>query len=114
LYYRGLGTHQDLGEAAKWFHKAALQGNANAQLCLGAAYYAGGGVQKDETEALAWFMVSATAGNNQAATQRDALARDLDTEQKQLAQERSKKIAQEIETWRSVLESDEKPKDAPK
>jgi hypothetical protein len=65
-------------------------------------------------EALAWFMVSATAGNNQAATQRDALARDLDTEQNQLAQERSKKIAQEIETWRSVLASDEKTQDAQK
>jgi hypothetical protein len=51
---------------------------------------------------------------NQAATQRDALARDLDTEQNQLAQERSKKIAQEIETWRSVLASDEKTQDAQK
>jgi hypothetical protein len=103
LYYRALGTHQDLAEAARWWKKAALQGNADAQLSLGALYYAGGGVQKDEAEALAWFMVSAARGNNQAATPRDVLARDLDAEQKQLAQERSKKIAQEIEDWRSVL-----------
>jgi hypothetical protein len=59
-------------------------------------------------------MLSAVAGNNEGATQRDALARDLDTEQKQLAQERSNEIAQEIEAWRSVLPSDEKTKDAQK
>jgi TPR repeat protein len=114
LYYRALGTHQDFAEAAKWWHKAAIGGNANAQLSLAMLYYAGAGVLKDETEALAWFMVSAAAGNNEAATQRDWLVRDLDTEQKQLAQERSKKIAQEIELWRSVLTNDEKPKDAQK
>ena len=114
LYYRAVGTHQDLAEAARWWHKAAVQGNAEAQLSLGALYYAGGGVLKDETEALAWFMLSAAAGNNQAATQRDALARDLDTEQKQLAQERSKKITQEIKGWRSVLPNETKSKDAQK
>jgi TPR repeat protein len=89
-------------------------GNPEAQLSLGALYYAGGGVRKDETEALAWFMLSAAAGNNEAATQRDALARDLGTEQKQLAQERSNNVAQEIEAWRSVLRSEEKTKDARK
>ena len=59
-------------------------------------------------------MVSASAGNNQAATQRDALARDLDAEQRQLAQERSKKIAQEIEDWRSVLAGNAKTQDTQK
>jgi hypothetical protein len=59
-------------------------------------------------------MLSAAAGNKEAATQRDALARDIDTEQKQLAQERSNKIAQEVEAWRSVLPSEEKTKDVQK
>src|SRR5581483_9275285 len=103
LYYRALGVQQDLAEAAKWFRKAAEQGNADAQFWLGAFYYAGAGVLRDETEALAWFMLSATSGNNEAAKQRDALERALDRKEKQLAQERSTKIAQEIQTRRSAL-----------
>ena len=112
LYYRALGVHQDFLEAARWFSKAAEQGNSDAQLMLGAFYYAGAGVPKDETEALAWFMLSAAAGNNEASKQRDVLERVLDTKKKQVAQEQSKRIAQEIEARRSASPTREKSKDS--
>jgi uncharacterized protein len=114
LYYRALGVQQDLPEAAKWFRKAAEQGNADAQFSLAAFYYAGAGVPKDETEALAWFMLSAAAGNTEAAKQRDTLERSLDIKDKLLAQERSKKIAQEIEARRKASATDKKSKDTQK
>jgi TPR repeat protein len=114
LYYRALGTHQDLAEAARWWRKAAEQGNADAQFWLGAFYYAGAGVLKDETEALAWFMLSAAAGNTEAAKQRDSLERSLDIKDSQLAQQRSMKIAQEIESRRSASPTKEKTKDTQK
>ena len=113
-YDTGAGVKKDVAEAIKWYRKAAEQGNADAQFGLGASYYAGAGVLKDETEALAWFMLSAAAGNNEAAKQRDALERALDTKKKQLAQERSKKIAQEIEARRNTSPTEEKTKDAHK
>ncbi len=69
---------------------------------------------KDETEALAWFMLSAAAGNNEATKERDVLERALDTKKKQLAQERSKEIAQEIEAKRNASPTEEKTKDAQK
>jgi uncharacterized protein len=114
LYYRALGVEQDLSEAAKWYRRAAEQGNGDAQFGLGAFYYAGAGVLKDETEALAWFMLSAAAGNNEATKERDVLERALDTKKKQLAQERSKEIAQEIEAKRNASPTEEKTKDAQK
>ena len=111
LYYRALGVQQDLPEAAKWYRKAAEQGNGDAQFSLAAFYYAGAGVLKDETEALAWFMLSAAARNTEAAKQRDTLERSLDIKDKQLAQERSKRIAQEIAARRSASPTKEKTKD---
>ena len=35
MYYRGEGMEQDYREAAKWYRKAAEQGNAEAQYRLG-------------------------------------------------------------------------------
>jgi TPR repeat protein len=98
-YDTGAGVKRDVAEAIKWYRKAAEQGNAGA------------GVLKDETEALAWFMLSAAAGNTEAAKQRDVLERFLDIKDKQLVQERSKKIAQEIAARRSTSPTKEKTKD---
>jgi len=57
------GVEQDLGEATKWFRRAAEQGNSYAQLALGAIYESGQGVDKDEVEAVRWYRKAAEQGN---------------------------------------------------
>ena len=51
----GAGVGKDTVEAAKWYQKAAAQGDVGAQYNLGVAYYKGQGVPKDATEAVKWF-----------------------------------------------------------
>ncbi|MDR2292925.1 MAG: SUMF1/EgtB/PvdO family nonheme iron enzyme [Prevotellaceae bacterium] len=50
------------GEAAKWYRKAAEQGDATAQCDLGTLYQEGRGVSKDYDEALKWYHKSAAQG----------------------------------------------------
>ena len=59
LYYKGIGVPQDKVEAAKWFLKAAEQGNAEAQLNIGLMYDNGEGVQQDKMEAAKWYRKAA-------------------------------------------------------
>jgi uncharacterized protein len=54
-YFTGLGVPKDFAEAAKWFLKAANQGNILADRNLGACCANGFGVPKDETEATKWY-----------------------------------------------------------
>ena len=44
-------TQGNYTEAIKWWRKAAEQGFAQAQLCLGGYYHVGQGVEKSYTEA---------------------------------------------------------------
>jgi hypothetical protein len=57
MYAKGRGVPQDYGQAADWYQKAAEQGNANAQLSLGASYNAGAGVPQDSVQAYKWFII---------------------------------------------------------
>src|SRR5262249_56105582 len=43
------------GDAVRLFRKAADQGDASGQLCLGAMYWQGRGVTRDDAEAARWF-----------------------------------------------------------
>jgi hypothetical protein len=63
---KGQGVPQDHKEAAKWFRKAAEQGNARAQQNLGLMYYSGQGVPQDYKEAAKWFRKAAEQGNARA------------------------------------------------
>lgn len=45
-------------EAAKWWRKAAEQGDSQAQYKLSLCYYNGKGVKKDLKEALKWYRKS--------------------------------------------------------
>jgi len=47
----------------KWYKKAAKQGNAEAQNCLGVCYEDGNGVTKDLSEAAKWYRKAADQGN---------------------------------------------------
>jgi len=61
MYIEGRGVSQDNAEAAKWFGKAAEQGNAKAQCNLGMMFFQGKGVSQDDDEAIKWL--SMAAGN---------------------------------------------------
>ncbi len=65
-YDRGVGTKQDLQEAAKWYRAAAEQGYAEAQNSLGSLYQAGEGVPKDYELARMWYQKAADQGNASA------------------------------------------------
>ncbi|MBI5882973.1 MAG: SEL1-like repeat protein [Elusimicrobia bacterium] len=67
LYENGWGGFkQDYAESAKWYRKAADQGNQHSQVQLGALYQKGLGVKQDYVEAASWFRKSADQGNRYA------------------------------------------------
>ena len=52
----------DYREAARWFRKAAEQGNVIAQFNLGELYFYGWGVDQNDTEAARWYRKAAEQG----------------------------------------------------
>lgn len=53
-------------QAAYWYRKAAKQGDAGAQYCLGMCYYGALGVKLNEAEAVKWFRMAAEQGEPDA------------------------------------------------
>jgi TPR repeat protein len=67
MYLRGQGgVARDDRLAAEWFEKAALQGNAYAQMKLGDLYESGQGVEKNAAIAADWREKAANRGNVKA------------------------------------------------
>ena len=60
------GLWSDAAEAAKWWRKAAEQGDAGAQFDLGWLYAHGRGVETNYAQAVAWYRRSAEQGNSAA------------------------------------------------
>eukprot|EP00613_Pedinella_sp_CCMP2098_P067119 CAMPEP_0171989828 /NCGR_PEP_ID=MMETSP0993-20121228/276611_1 /TAXON_ID=483369 /ORGANISM="non described non described, Strain CCMP2098" /LENGTH=354 /DNA_ID=CAMNT_0012642825 /DNA_START=111 /DNA_END=1175 /DNA_ORIENTATION=+ len=63
-YSRGWGVAQDYKTAMRWFRKAADQGMADAQFCVGSMYqgddwHSGQGVDEDYKTAMRWFRKAA-------------------------------------------------------
>jgi len=56
----------DYVEAAKWYEKAAEQGNVEAQRQLAEMYTSGTGVGQDDFEAVKWNRKAAEQGNAEA------------------------------------------------
>lgn len=56
----------DLSEAIKWYEKAAEQGNAYAQYCVGYMYQWGKGVEQSYVEAFRWYKKAAEQGHADA------------------------------------------------
>ena len=52
---QGLGTGQSYEIAARWYEKAAMHDQANAQFFLGKMYLDGAGVEQDLVKAFAWI-----------------------------------------------------------
>lgn len=57
------GVSQSNLEAIKWYRLASVQGDAQAQISLGAMYASARGVQQDYVEAAKWFRLAAEQGN---------------------------------------------------
>jgi uncharacterized protein len=62
MYYVGHGVPQDYNQASDWYHKAADQGDADAQFYLGCMFYYGRGVAQDYKQALDWYLKAADQG----------------------------------------------------
>jgi TPR repeat protein len=65
-YDSGQGVPRDLGEAAKWYAKAAEQGDGIAQNNLGSLFQNGEGVPKDLEKAVYWYRKASDQKNAQA------------------------------------------------
>jgi TPR repeat protein len=81
MYDHGEGVPQNYEEAAKWFAKAAEQGEAYAQNSLGIMYHNGQGVPRDLMEAYKWYSLAAAKGNTNGMNNRDNLLKSLPPEQ---------------------------------
>ncbi len=62
MYSTGRGVPKSDAEAAKWFCKAAEQGEACGQFCLGTIYEFGRGVPQNDAEAVKWYRKAAEQG----------------------------------------------------
>ena len=62
-YEHGNGVPEDKTEAAKWYRKAAEQGDARGQRNLGVCYEYGNGVPEDKEEAVKWYRKAAEQGD---------------------------------------------------
>ena len=71
------GVPQDYAEALKWYRLAADQGHASAQCNLGVMYANGEGVPQDYVRAHMWFNLSAAQGDQDAAKNRDDVAKRM-------------------------------------
>jgi TPR repeat protein len=93
-YENGQGVPQDYAEAARWYRKAAEQGNAIAENSLGLMYYQGQGVPQDYVQAHLWLNLAASRANSDRqkkyADQRDLVAGKMTAEQIAEAQRRAR------------------------
>lgn len=72
---------QSHAEAAKWYLRAAQQGQALAQYDLGQRYNLGVGVPADRVEGLKWLMLAAAQGQPDAAKLRRKVEKELTSAQ---------------------------------
>ena len=63
MYDNGHGVRQDSAEALRWYHKAAEQGDAEAQYNLGAMYHNGDGVRRNFHLSKEWFGKACDGGD---------------------------------------------------
>lgn len=75
MYVHGRGGPRNDAEAVKWYRKAADQGHDGAQFNLGLMYSSGRGVPQDYVNAHMWLNLSAAQGAQDAARERDEIAR---------------------------------------
>lgn len=102
MYEEGTGVPQNLQKAVKWHRLAAEQGHASAQFMLGVKYRFGKGIAQDYVRAHMWANLAAanrntnSEGQNTAIELRDAVAREMTSDQiaeaQKLAREYSARV----------------------
>ena len=65
-YEGGSGVRRNNEEAAKWYRKAANQGNQAAEVAFGILLWTGRGVPEDKAKAITWYRKAAWQGNGSA------------------------------------------------
>ena len=73
----GRGVLQDYAQAASWYHMAAWQGLAEAQLNLGFMFEMGRARRQNYVEALKWYNLATAGGNKAASKFRDSIAKKM-------------------------------------
>ncbi len=87
MYEQGKGVPQDYNESVKWLRLATDQGQVDAQLYLATHYYLGEGVQQSSIVAYALANHLAPTGEEYAIKFRDDIAKELNFEDIEIAQE---------------------------
>jgi TPR repeat protein len=91
MYRNGNGVPKDEAEAVVWYTKAAEQGKAAAQNSLGELYARGkGSVKRDYVASYMWFNVAATSGNEPYVKGRDKVAKKMNKQEIEEAQQLSR------------------------
>ena len=72
-----MGVPQSDQEAARWYLKAANQGDAGAQTIVGMMYMQGQGVEKDEVQAKSWLRKAVAQGDTTAQRQLEFLKKPV-------------------------------------
>src|SRR5271170_607592 len=65
-YFFGDGVPRDVSEAARWYEKAAADGDPVAQNQIGYFYQAGIGVPRDPVRAAHWYQLASASGLGEA------------------------------------------------
>ena len=92
MYCDGEGVKQDFKEAVKWYHKAAVQGDAAAQANLGIMYATGEGVLEDDVTAYAWWNIAAANGGESGKKNKLRIAKKMTPDQIAEAQKLSREM----------------------
>src|ERR1039458_9166562 len=103
------GVPHNYVEGAKWFRRAAEQGDTDGQRNIGAMYAYGDGVPQDYVEAYKWSNLAAAHGDTTANENRDYIARFMIPEQVAEAQRRSEAFVPRKETTGSSSDNSISP-----
>ena len=82
----GKGVPQDKAEAARWFRKAVVKGNVDAQWRLAMLYGEGDGVPLDTDEAADWLRKAATQGHADARYQLAMICKESESVRQDIKQ----------------------------
>ena len=92
------GIRHNETEAARWFAKAAEQGNVSAQSKLGSLFWSGRGVSKDDTRAYFWTVLARANGDEASKTLAPFIANRLTAAQRSAIEQQADEWLQHHET----------------
>jgi TPR repeat protein len=95
-------AYKDAKEAAKWYRKAAEQGNARAQFKLADLYYYGAGVKQDYSEAYFWVLLFQRYRNPRDLPMLVSLKPDQP--EKHLTPDQKAAVEKRVQEWKPIPE----------